>query len=278
MLCSVIPYSRSIDDRLVTYHIPDEFSPFIKIGSSVKVPWGKDTIIGIVANIATEIPYEGILKSVESPHCTTPLLSANEIAMIVQLTRYLFVRIHIIAQLFLPVSIFDLLEEKNFLELVPPKNIRWEGSIADYIFAPDTDSIITYLKNTLQNFPGAVIVPDGISVQWWYEQCGIDAIIDTHPKSIHRQKKIYLETLQGTYDVLFGTRRALLKRLGNFQHIYIVQENLSRNILFWLKKIPLWIMAHHLAQHGHIIHYITTTPSIRTLTHFLQEKKSVQYL
>ncbi len=37
-------------------------------------------------------------------------------------------------------------------------------------------------------------------------------------------------------------------------------------------------MAEHLAQHGHIIHYITTTPSIRTLTYFLQEKKSVQYL
>jgi hypothetical protein len=77
-----------------------------------------------------------------------------------------------------------------------------------------------------------VIVPDGISAQWWYEQCGLDAIIDTHPKSVHRQKKIYLETLQGTHDILFGTRRALLKRLGHFQRIYIVQENLSHNILF----------------------------------------------
>jgi primosomal protein N' len=58
MLCSIIPYTRSIDDRLVTYHLPDEFRPFVKIGSSVKVPWGKETIIGIVANIAMEIPHE----------------------------------------------------------------------------------------------------------------------------------------------------------------------------------------------------------------------------
>jgi primosomal protein N' len=124
MLCSVIPYSRSIDDRLVTYHIPEEFSPFIAIGSSVKIPWGKDTIIGIVANIAAEIPHEGILKSIEAPQSAMPLLSANEIAMIVQLARYLFVRIHIIAQLFLPVSIFDFFEEKNFLELTPPKGLK----------------------------------------------------------------------------------------------------------------------------------------------------------
>lgn len=124
MLCSVIPYSRSIDDRLVSYHIPEEFSPFIKIGSSVRVPWGKDTILAIVANIASDIPHEGVLKSVEAPHCTVPLLSASEIALIVQLARYLFVRIHVIVQLFLPVSIFDLFEEKNFLDLVSPKDMK----------------------------------------------------------------------------------------------------------------------------------------------------------
>lgn len=58
MLCSVIPYTRSIDDRLVTYHLPDDFKSYISIGSSVYIPWGKECIIGIVANIAVEIPYE----------------------------------------------------------------------------------------------------------------------------------------------------------------------------------------------------------------------------
>ncbi len=77
-----------------------------------------------------------------------------------------------------------------------------------------------------------MIVPDGISVQWWYEQCGLEAIADTHPKSIVRQKKIYLEMLLGVKNILFGTRRTLLKRLGNFTHIYVIHENLSRNILF----------------------------------------------
>jgi hypothetical protein len=84
--------------------------------------------------------------------------------------------------------------------------------------------------------------------------------------------------LSGIHKNLFGTRRTLLRRLGNFKHIYFVHENLSRNILFWLRKIPARIMLEQLAQHGHIIHYITTTPSIRTLTHFLQEKKSIEYL
>ncbi|MEI6711476.1 MAG: hypothetical protein WCK88_04740 [bacterium] len=153
MLCSVIPYTRSIDDRLVTYHLPDEFRPFVKIGSSVKVPWGKETIIGIVANMAAEIPYEGVLKSVEGPHCTTPLLSASEIALIVQLARYLFVRIHTIAQLFLPLGIFDALEDKNFLELTPPLNLTSQGMVAEYIVASDPETIINYLKEILKKTP-----------------------------------------------------------------------------------------------------------------------------
>jgi len=279
MLCSVIPYTRSIDDRLVTYHLPDEFRPFVKIGSSVKIPWWKEIIIGIVANIAAEIPHEGTLKSIEAPHCTTPLLSASEISLIVQLSRYMFVRIHTIAQLFFSLSLFDALEDKNFLELAPPENTIWKGEVLDYIVAPDSQTIITYLRDALQKTPWAVIVPDGISVQWWYDQCGIEeAILDTNPKSLLRQKKIYLQILSGEYPLLFGTRRTLLRRLGHFKHIYVVHENLSRNILFWLKKIPLRIMLEKLAEHGHIIYYITTTPSIRTLTHFLQEKKSIQYL
>ncbi len=229
--------------------------------------------------MAAEIPYEGVLKSVEGPHCSVPLLSASEIALIVQLSRYMFVRIHTIAQLFLPLGIFDALEEKNFLELIPPCNITTQGAIADFIVAPDPETIIMHLKEVLKINPWAVIVPDGISVQWWYEQCGIEgAIVDINPKSLTRQKKIYLDMLSGIHKNLFGTRRTLLKRVSHFKDIYIIQENLSRNILFWLKKIPLRIMLEKLAEHGHIIHYITTTPSIRTLTHFLQEKKSIQYL
>jgi primosomal protein N' len=137
----------------VTYHLPDEFRPFIKIGSSVKVPWGKETIIGIVANIAPEIPHEGVLKSVEGPHCTIPLLSASEIALIAQLARYMFVRIHTIAQLFLPLGIFDALEDKNFLELTPPCNLTTQGLIADFIIAPDPETIIAYFKKILPEMP-----------------------------------------------------------------------------------------------------------------------------
>lgn len=39
MFCSILPYSRSFDDGLLTYHIPDEFRPFVQVGSSVRIPW-----------------------------------------------------------------------------------------------------------------------------------------------------------------------------------------------------------------------------------------------
>ena len=102
MLCSIIPYSRSIDDGLVTYGLPDQFLPFVQVGSTVHVPWGSDVIIGIVANIDREIPHEGQLKDIIGPHCTVPWLSPSEIALVIHLARQLFTRIHLIAQLFLP--------------------------------------------------------------------------------------------------------------------------------------------------------------------------------
>jgi hypothetical protein len=65
----------------------------------------------------------------------------------------MFVRIHTIAQLFLPLGIFDALEDKNFLELTPPQNLTTHGLIADYIVAPNPETIITYLRETLRATP-----------------------------------------------------------------------------------------------------------------------------
>lgn len=102
--------------------------------------------------------------------------------------------------------------------------------------------------------------------------------VDNHPKSITSQKKIYLEILSGKNPVLFGTRRTLTKRLGHYPDIYIIYDNISTDIVFGQHRIPLWMMVEMLEAHGHTIHYITTTPSVRTLCDFLQNKKSIQYL
>lgn len=112
-------------------------------------------------------------------------------------------RIHTIAQLFLPLGIFDLLEQKNFLDITPPYVIDKKGGIIEYILAPDTEILVDFLQSSLLKNPGAVIVPEGLSVQWWSHQCHREAIVDPHPKSLARQKNIYLEILAGEKDTLF---------------------------------------------------------------------------
>lgn len=159
MLCSIIPYSRSFDDTLLTYSLPDEFRPFVKVGSSVHIPWGNDIILGIVADIATEIPYEGEIKPITGPHCTTPWLSPSEISLLIQIARTLFVRLHTVAQLFLPLGVFGLFEKENFLSLTPPLNSKKTGE-SEYIIAPDEESLKLYLGKTLSEKPGAVILPE----------------------------------------------------------------------------------------------------------------------
>jgi ribosomal protein L31 len=64
----------------------------------------------------------------------------------------------------------------------------------------------------LSDKPGAVILPEGVSVKSWATLFQ-PSVIDHHPKSISTQKKIYLDILSGTHPVLFGTRRTLAKRI-----------------------------------------------------------------
>lgn len=276
MLCSIIPYSRSFDDTLLTYRLPEEFRPFVKVGSSVHIPWWADTILWIVADIAETIPYEGEIKPITGPHCTTPWLSPSEIALLIQLSRRLFVRLHTVAQLFVPLGLFWLFEKENFLSLTSPVVPKQKGE-SEYIVAPDEAAIQSYLASTLALTPGAVILPEGVSVKSW-SSLFTPSVVDHHPKSLSTQKKIYLDILEGTSPVLFGTRRTLTKRLWYYTHLYIVYDNLSTDIVFGQRHIPLWMLVEMLASHGHIIHYITTTPSIRTFCDFLQSKKSVKYL
>ncbi|MBP7823556.1 hypothetical protein KA050_04355 [Candidatus Gracilibacteria bacterium] len=276
MLCSIIPYSRSFDDTLLTYSLPEEFRPFVKVGSSVHIPWGNDTILGIVADIAAEIPYEGEIKPITGPHCTTPWLSPSEISLLIQIARTLFVRLHTVAQLFLPLGVFGLFEKENFLSLTVPVNSKKTGE-SEYIIAPDEEGLKSYLGTILPEKPGAVILPEGLSVKSW-SSIFTGALVDHHPKSISTQKRIYIDILSGEYPVLFGTRRTLTKRLGHYPDIYLVYDTMSSEIIFGQRSIPLWMMAQMLEAHGHVIHYITTTPSVRILCDFLQNKKPIHYL
>ncbi len=276
MFCSILPYSRSFDDGLLTYHIPDEFRPFVQVGSSVRIPWWDSEALGIVASQSAHMDFEGEIKSIIWPHSTVAWFSASEIALIVSLARYLFVRIHTLAQVFLPLGIIALFEKNNFLDLTNPVVPEGKGD-RTYTILPDETSLMEYIRTKLIDVPWAVILPEGVSVKWW-SQLAPGALIDTHSKSISVQKRVYLDLLHWESAIVFGTRRTLLKRLGHYKHIYIIHETLSQDINFGRRKIPLWMMIDFLEAHGHVIHFVSLTPSVRTLTQFLQQKKTPEYL
>lgn len=68
-------------------------------------------------------------------------------------------RLHTVAQLFLPLGVFGLFEKENFLSLVSPVNSKKTGE-SEYIIAPDEQSLKQYLRTTLMHQPGAVILPE----------------------------------------------------------------------------------------------------------------------
>jgi hypothetical protein len=67
---------------------------------------------------------------------------------VIHLARQLFTRIHIIAQLFVPVGLFSLFERDNFLQLTPPLTKIGKGA-ATYTIAPDKDTMLVHLREQL---------------------------------------------------------------------------------------------------------------------------------
>lgn len=67
------------------------------------------------------------------------------------LARRLFLRIHVVAQMFLPITLFSALEKNNFLDLVPPQEISPSQKHDEYIVASNIEQIIFYLQKALHD-------------------------------------------------------------------------------------------------------------------------------
>ncbi len=134
--CSIIPYSRSLDDMVLTYHIPRDLLSQISVGILVYIPWGDEEIIGIVADIRDTLAYDGDIKSITSIYCPIPLFSSQEISCIVSLAQRLCVRLHVIAQLFLSPALLASLDVDGFLQLPLPRNPQKKEE-SRYTIAPD---------------------------------------------------------------------------------------------------------------------------------------------
>lgn len=68
------------------------------------------------------------------------------------LARYLFVRIHTLAQVFLPLGIIALFEKNNFLDLTNPVVPEGKGD-RTYTILPDETSLMEYIRTKLIDVP-----------------------------------------------------------------------------------------------------------------------------
>ncbi len=254
--------------------LPEEFLSEVAVWSSVIIPWWKEEIIGIVAEIGENLPVIDEVKNVIRPYCSTPWFAPHEIKMMTFLAWKLFLRIHQVVQSFFPLSLLQIYERENFLSLTAPVWPQEKG-ISSYIVAPDEKKLSEYLSQV--DTKSAIIFPDNVSLRHW-EDLFSDVFLDTYSRSFSLQKKHYNSILQGKEKILLWTRRTLLKRIGHYSTIYIVDEYLSDSLVIKQRHIPLWLFLEALEKSDYTIHYITTTPTVRTLYRFLQEKKPVHYL
>lgn len=197
--CSILPYSRSVDDTLLTYELPSQFRESVQVGSAVIVPWGDDEIIGIVTDIDTkgiqDLHQEKEIKTVIRPLCSIPLFAPHEIAMILHIAHVCFLRLHTIAQVFFPLGLFQYFEKEHFLSLIPPISPVKDSANSEYIVAPDELSIQQYLRDHLPQTGGLMIVPDGFLLGAWHDFME-NALGDIPSRSPKKQKDTYIRILQ----------------------------------------------------------------------------------
>lgn len=72
--------------------------------------------------------------------------------MMIEFARMLFLRIHVVAQLFMPLSLVGQLDKKNYTDLIAPINTVGHGH-ATYTIIEDHDALVQDLQSRLSKQP-----------------------------------------------------------------------------------------------------------------------------
>lgn len=264
MIIDVIPFRRSFGSQAVSYSIPDHIQTKPKIGSLVYVPWRNDDDIALVVNIHEEIPtYE--LKEITRLEYSDSILDPIEIALLFSIARKFFLPLHKVLQLCIPLPILWRFERKSYLDLEPS---TWKSNkqvTNKYTHCINNNDFENQLRETTKNIRSVVIVPHAFMIDHIASIVDTEVTIDTPFASPAKQFHAYQNIAKNTTNTVIGTRKTLLRRLGNYDRIVYLDDGVGTDLYFFQYKLDAYWLYSQFADLGKSIHTLTQSPKITNI-------------
>jgi primosomal protein N' len=271
MFIEVIPQSHSISTRPLTYSVGDVLCWNIFIGSLIRIPLGKQEILGIVAHIDTSHPGVSEVREVIDCVSIRPILAPYQIKLIEKIAQKYMLPIHRVLQWFFPRPIELRLEKRGF-DLLPcpdeyPDKIEWD--IGKLLLLRDRIIDHIVIGKYLQNMQ-VIIAPDDFLLYSLEPYFSDDqTLFLTSDFSDTKRAKAWIDIANGKFVRIFWTRKILYYNLQAYSQILYLEDAFSREYFHFPTRIQYLDILSFLDQaHQFHIHILSSSPFLKTLSMF----------
>lgn len=279
MFANIIPHGSSFGTETLTYFVGDSFVSDIAIWQLVKIPYGKKTIFGIVANIFEDEKFlqkfsehnELKIKEIEEIVSIKPIFAEYQINMMIRLSKKYIITLHKILSIFLFSSLFNRLQKYDFPLLL--QNNKRKNEIKHEIFLTKNDIIIPekifpFFKDGI-----VIILPDDIMLKNFanfletQEKWRESIFFLPHEITDTRRAQAWIDIFNKKYPIIIWTRRLLQYNVAQYDEIWYIEDAFSWEYYQYPVRMKnLDFLTHMVDSDQFSVKIFTSIPKITTLS------------
>lgn len=281
MYIEIIPYEKSFNNETLTYFVGASFRDKIKIWQLVKIPYWKEEIHWIVANLNLDfVNSENIeIKNISEIISEIPILSEYQINLIIKISKKYLLAIHRVLGIFLPTPIIKRLYkkwfgilEKNFWQ----KNLE-KNSVENWEFFLTKNEIITekFIFEKSKNISKKIIIclPDDIFLHRFknFFQKNSNKKIGFFSNEMTDIKKsdFWISAFNWEFDIIIWTRKIIFYNLEKYDEFWYLEDSFGANFYHYPIEIAYNdILAFLFDEEKFFIKIFSSIPKIKTLSQF----------
>lgn len=275
MFISVIPLGKSLSRFPSLYRVETPWDTQITRWWLVEIPLWTSLVDAIVyeTNIDPDGDLDGKIRPIVRVISKHAFLDSASLSVITDLARLYYLPIHKIALMFMPRSLLNWLDTKNYLlpEWRKATEYYWNGSITIH-HALKKNISIQHLepflkKNTLFVFPDTSLLDRFYQKLTPDQKSHITRItLGWTPK---KKRDIWVDITTGKYDIIFWTRRILYYNLSHYQNIiYLEDAFIAEQFHYPIRIRSIDIIGSLVETGGKQVHILTSSPTFLTLSKF----------
>ena len=218
-------------DNLFSYAVPPNLSKDIQVGQRVSVPFGKQTLEGIIITLGST-PSDSPLKYINSIITLHPVLDPQSITLIIECAKRWAAHPFDIVRSAIPPRVASV--DKSYISEPSSQrsNTKRRTKRSYYQFSPGENEFETLAKQSLEAAKEGqvlVVLPDLRDVEKFAIKiskfsAGMQALrLDASMDRTSRYRN-YLDAINGVADIIYGSRSCVFVPMPNLSTIFLHRD------------------------------------------------------